>query len=467
LTAQLIALPDNLNEGLELLQFEYRKDQCRTDTLSISMIDNPLTNIFTSPDTLLCRSILDTLSLNAIIKTDVPNHLVQYQWSSPLILSCTDCPQPQVWPSQTGTVFLNLKDNFGCTNSDSIQIEVIDQLSKPIPGCIKNADGWMQVEWPPVNGAIEYTIKVKNQAWEKTNGILRHRFFPSPQDSSTQVQLQALHGSGDCDSEVATLTCKSCPIPPVLDTILLKEPSCFGKNDGQIHILMAGSRSTKFHLGDLTSNDGHFSQLSAGKYILKISAQNEACPFSIERELRLNQPAGLKLTITSTDISCIGSKDGSIEVSPSGGTPPYEFSLGNQIWTRDSIFPELGEGSYNMTLRDHQNCITNGEIDIKVNPSQNYCIYFPNIFSPNGDSVNDVFFPQGDQSIEIERILIFDRWGNQLFSHESPKIGQAYDGWDGTFQGKVCNQGIYVWYTIINLPNGQKRVLKGDVALIR
>ena len=468
LTTQLIALPDGLNEGLELLQFEYRKDQCRTDTLSISIIDNPLTNILSSPDTLLCQSILDTLSLNAIIKTDVPNHLVRYQWSSPLVLSCTDCPQPKVWPSQTGTVIVGLKDNFGCTSSDSILIEVIDQLSKPIPRCIKNTDGSMQVEWPPVTGAIEYAIKVKNQAWEKTNGILQHRFFPSAQDSITQVQLQALHGSGDCDSEVTTLTCKSCPIPPLLDTILLDQPSCFGKNDGQVHILIRGSRaSVNFSLGDLSSIDGHFSQLSAGKYTLKISNQDEACPFSIERELQLNQPALLKLTIASTDISCIGSKDGSIEVSPSGGTPPYEFSLDNHIWTRDSIFPGLGEGSYNTTLKDQQNCIAISEIDIKIKSNENYCIYFPSIFSPNGDGVNDVFFPQGDQSIEIERMLIFDRWGNQLFSHESPKIGQANDGWDGTFQGKSCSQGVYVWYAMIKLPNGQKRVLKGDLTLSR
>ena len=468
LTAQLVALPDGLNEGLELLQFEYRKDQCQTDTLSISITDNPLTNILNNPDTLLCRSMLDTLSLHAIIKTDVPNHLVQYQWRSPLFLSCTDCPHPLVWPSQTGTVFLNLKDNFGCTSSDSIQIEVIDQLSKPIPKCIKNADGSMQVEWTPVKGAIEYAINLKNQAWEKTNGILQHRFFPSAQDSTIQVQLQALHSSLDCDSEIATLTCKSCPIPPVLDTILLDEPSCFGKNDGQVHILMTGSRGlAKFHLGNSTSIDGRFSQLGAGKYTLKISAQEEACPFSIEQELQLYQPAPLNFSITSTDVSCIGSNNGSLEVSPSGGTPPYEFSLNNQAWTRDSIFSGLSEGSYSTKLRDQNSCIATNEIVANIKSSEDICIYFATAFSPNGDKVNDVFFPQGDQLVEIEQILIFDRWGNELFSRKSPKVGQAYDGWDGTFQGKSCSQGVYVWYAIIKLPNGQKKLLKGDVTLNR
>jgi gliding motility-associated-like protein len=468
LTAQLVALPDGLNEGIELLQFEYRKDQCRTDTLSISITDNPLTNILTNPDTLLCRSMLDTLSLHAVIKTVVPNHLVQYQWRSPLFLSCTDCPQPLVWPSQTGTVFLNLKDNFGCTSSDSIQIEVIDQLSKPIPKCIKNADGSMQVEWAPVNGATEYAIKVENQAWEKVNGILQHRFFPAPQDSSTHVQLQALYGTLDCDSEIATLTCKSCPIPPVLDTILLDQPSCFGKNDGKVQILMTGSgASVKFSIGNLTSIDGHFSQLSAGKYTLKISTQDETCPLSIEQELQLNQPTPLNFTITSTDVSCIGANDGSLKVFPSGGTPPYDFSLNNQAWTRDSIFFGLSEGSYSAILRDQKNCVAVNEIGAKIKSSEDFCVYFATVFSPNGDKVNDVFFPQGDQSVEIERILIFDRWGNQLFSNESPKIGQPDDGWDGTFQGKSCSQGVYVWYAIIQLPNGQERLLKGDVTLLR
>lgn len=468
LITQLVALSDNLKEGLELLQLEYRKDQCQTDTLSITLIDNPLTNILSSTDTLFCRSILDTLSLSTLIETEVPNHLVQYQWSSPLVLSCRDCPQTQVWPSQTGTVFLDVKDNFGCTNSDSVQIEVLDQLSKPVPQCTQNADGSMLVKWPPINGATDYTCKIKNQAWEKTKGMSWYRFFPSPQDSSTQVQLQALHGSLDCDSEIATLTCKSCPIPPMLDTILINEPSCFGKNDGQVQVIMTGIRtSTVFNLGNLIANDGHFAQLKAGKYNLKISGQDNACPFSIEQELQLNQPDPLKLTLTPIDVSCIGSKDGSIEISPSGGTPPYEFSLNNQVWTSDSIFSSLDEGSYNVIIRDQQNCISIDEIGTKIKSNENYCIYFPSIFSPNGDGVNDVFFPQGDPSIEIERMLIFDRWGNQLFSHESTKIGQAYDGWDGTFQGKPCSQGVYVWYAMIKLPDGLKRLQKGDITLSR
>jgi gliding motility-associated-like protein len=181
----------------------------------------------------------------------------------------------------------------------------------------------------------------------------------------------------------------------------------------------------------------------------------------------LNQPTPLNFTITSTDVSCIGANNGSLEIFPSGGTPPYDFSLNNQAWTRDSIFFGLSEGSYSAILRDQKNCVAVNEIGAKIKSGEDFCVYFATVFSPNGDNVNDVFFPQGDQSVEIERILIFDRWGNQLFSNESPKIGQPDDGWDGTFQGKSCSQGVYVWYAIIQLPNGQERLLKGDVTLLR
>ena len=53
----------------------------------------------------------------------------------------------------------------------------------------------------------------------------------------------------------------------------------------------------------------------------------------------------------------------------------------------------------------------------------------PNVFSPNSDGVNDVFGPLGID-ISIIKILIFDRWGNLLFTGDNDNRD-----WDGTTNG--------------------------------
>jgi len=88
-------------------------------------------------------------------------------------------------------------------------------------------------------------------------------------------------------------------------------------------------------------------------------------------------------------------------------------------------------------------------------------IFVPNAFTPNADGTNDVFMPKG-VGINEYQLLIFDRWGNQIFVSED-----LYKGWDGTVRGEEVQQDVYVWK--INLTNnkGLKKELSGVVSLLR
>lgn len=71
-----------------------------------------------------------------------------------------------------------------------------------------------------------------------------------------------------------------------------------------------------------------------------------------------------------------------------------------------------------------------------------YCpstIFIPNSFTPNGDGVNDLFFPVGNNIASV-RLTVFDRWGARIFDG---KDGNA--AWDGTMNGQVVQNGVYVW----------------------
>ncbi len=64
--------------------------------------------------------------------------------------------------------------------------------------------------------------------------------------------------------------------------------------------------------------------------------------------------------------------------------------------------------------------------------------YIPNTFSPNGDSQNDIFQPK--VSGADFTITIYDRYGNVIYFSENN------EGWDGTFNGELANNGIYLYH---------------------
>lgn len=66
-------------------------------------------------------------------------------------------------------------------------------------------------------------------------------------------------------------------------------------------------------------------------------------------------------------------------------------------------------------------------------------IYVPNAFSPDGDNTNDVFQVMGRNLGHIT-IEIYNRWGQLVF--EAPHLTES---WDGTFRGKPCPIGTYVY----------------------
>jgi gliding motility-associated-like protein len=99
--------------------------------------------------------------------------------------------------------------------------------------------------------------------------------------------------------------------------------------------------------------------------------------------------------------------------------------------------------------------------EFHVTADANEVIYIPNVFSPDGDGMNDVLFVRSPAIDEME-FYIYDRWGEKVFV--SDDIGR---GWDGRFRGKNCEAGVYTYYLNARLYNGKKLERKGSVSLVR
>lgn len=102
---------------------------------------------------------------------------------------------------------------------------------------------------------------------------------------------------------------------------------------------------------------------------------------------------------------------------------------------------------------------------ILVKECENCSVFFPNIFTPNFDGVNDTFRPFSGCPPESYHFRVFDRWGGLVFESRDPD-----EGWDGAFRGRPAGAGIYVWQLEFTVrENGRLRTeqANGGVSLIR
>ena len=147
------------------------------------------------------------------------------------------------------------------------------------------------------------------------------------------------------------------------------------------------------------------------------------------------------------------------------GAIGYQWDFGNN--STSTLFEPLaqyvGEGEYTIVLvsASIEGCTDTTSSRYYYIPE----LYMPNAFTPNYDGHNDVFKPfTGRTTLEPYLLQIYNRWGQLIFSSSDPE-----KGWDGKFDGKHCDTGVYVY--ILNYRNGAEGSTeiisrKGTVILI-
>lgn len=106
-------------------------------------------------------------------------------------------------------------------------------------------------------------------------------------------------------------------------------------------------------------------------------------------------------------------------------------------------------------------CSTSDSVWVK-----NDCyINMPNAFTPNGDGVNDYFFPRQllTSGAVTFSMNIYNRWGEQIFTTTSTD-GR---GWDGKFNNVMQPAGVYIYMIDITFKNGTSKHFQGNVTLLQ
>jgi gliding motility-associated-like protein len=419
-----------------------------TDEGTITVVVNPTPVADPSTTTpVLCAG--ETVVLNATSVTGGT-----YSWSGPnSFVSTTQDPQiTNATTAASGTYTLTVTAN-GCTSAPA----TVDVLVNPIP--VATAGTTTPSVCVGADIALTGNATSGTYSWSGPNGF-------SSTDQNPVISPSTLNNSG---TYTLTITADGC----------VSLPSNVSVTVNPLPVIDGGE--------DVTVCEGTTVVLSGSggvSYVWTSDVVNGA-PFT---------PAlgSIVYTVTGTDANgCVGTDNVTVNVVPvpnadlsadvTYGVPPLTVTFTNSSTDATSYAWNLGNGNtFNTTATgtEEETYGTEGVYTIVLTASNGICsdlatvivtvespapiIHVPNVFSPNGDGSNDVFFID-NMYLSTLNVKIFNRWGNLM--HE---ITDPAGTWDGnTPDGKEASDGVY-FFTYVAVGINQTELSgHGNVTLVR
>ncbi len=150
----------------------------------------------------------------------------------------------------------------------------------------------------------------------------------------------------------------------------------------------------------------------------------------------------------------------SVMLEATGGFS-YEWSpaesLDNPFASNPFANPEVNT-TYTVVISDINGCSITRSVTVSV--LEDFNLGVPNLFSPNGDGINDVWAIFNVETYPKTSVIIFNRWGNKVWETDDYQ-----NNWDGTAKnGKELPDGTYFYIITVG---GSDKQFKGDINILR
>ena len=257
---------------------------------------------------------------------------------------------------------------------------------------------------------------------------------------------------------------------PVDFTYQLQQPKCEG-DLGYILIqnISGGEKPYGYFINNVQVNGNAFDNLSPGLKTIKIIDANGCI---LTKDIYIDQPSSVGVNLPPSVKIDLGQ---SYQLKPVFTSPPD--SIAWILWSpsehlscvdcAEPFVENLSEPiSYTISYANKQGCIGTATIHIDLIKRG---IWVPNVFSPNGDNINDWFYPKvvEDSYRNIRSMSIFDRWGTLVFYKEQFQANLPSEGWDGTSKNLKLNPAVFLYIIEVEWNDGSVQKLYGDLTLTR
>ncbi len=258
-------------------------------------------------------------------------------------------------PAQTGvqatglqplqTYSVTVTDASGCTDVQSVTIGDAAEFSASISGsgnvkCFGEATGWASAA--AVGGTAPYTY-----FW--TSGS---QTDATAQNLAAGTYSVTVTDANQCPA-TATVTITQ---PPALKINLVPtHVKCYGESNGSAKAIASGGTPPySYQWGSGNGQGQEVRDLPAGTAGLVLTDAN-GCQAS--DSVAINQPASaVGGSAEKRDPLCFGGHDGEVDITASGGTPPYRYALDNRPFNGSPKQIGIGAGIYTPKIMDKNGC---------------------------------------------------------------------------------------------------------------
>ena len=142
------------------------------------------------------------------------------------------------------------------------------------------------------------------------------------------------------------------PNDVISQTNLVNNVICFGQSNGSINLTISGGTQPYSFLWSNGSTNEDIGGLTAGNYSVVIS-DSKNCSFTTD--FTITEPTNpISASVVTTNVNCFGGNNGEINLSVSGGVPPYTYSWSNGSTTED--INTLIANQYTVVIQDANGC---------------------------------------------------------------------------------------------------------------
>ncbi len=289
--------------------------------------------------------------------------------------------------------------------------------------------------------------------------------FKGQQLTQSGIYTDSLTSSIGCDS-VVTYDLTFVPDRGIAVDFSLENPACIESNDGAFNINQVQNGTGPFSIflnDELIDNTLILNQLELGNYNIRI-LDRYGCEWSDEFNLLVPDPfridLGGDLTIEMGETVNLEPQTDEIIESCEWFPPGIQTGLINCNELNIQPFTNTQVGIHTTSPTG---CMASDSINITVLEVRK--VFIPSAFTPNNDGINDVFmiFASVPNVQSIKSFMVFDRWGGLIFKNENFQPNEITEGWDGLFQGKPIDPGVYTYAAEIVFIDEKVKIFSGGV----
>lgn len=366
-----------------------------------------------------------------------------------------------------GTYRVTVTDADGVTATSSFVVTAPDEIVITLDSTKRSGGSNGAIYITDKGGTPGYTYKWRNLSGGGVLSDLQDLLNCAP--GTYEICITDKNNCVKCD----TFICDSeNTVPPTIVVTLRIDPkagnqpvSCKGKCDGVIIVEVTSSDPKLPYRYQWSHNPNLNSNTATGlcpNVSYRVTVTDAANNSKVSSNLTLPDVAGIDLSVRK--LACASTNtdnDGRYEAIHTGAASPVTYNWCNGNTSK--IAADLEGGDCTLTVTDANGCTATEEFTVCIGKSGSQeCFESRLAISPNGDGYNDLFTIKCATDFE-NTLIIYDRWGNQVYS--AVNYLNTWDGKDD--DGNELTEGTYLWILKVIEPGKEDQYHKGTVTIVK